>query len=318
MGRAGLLLLTHRVYAHGGNYPPFSPTASSRDPLGLENPTTSLTRSQEFFISGFHIILPPVAEALSIPSSSQTWPSSVFSLVTGACLLPIGRLCDMFGGYLTFNLGLLWFGVWALAAGFSTNYIMLVCFRALQGLGCAAFLPAGIMLLGKTYRPGPRKNLVFGVYGAFAPIGFFFGIMIGGVAGQFLTWRWYFWIGAIVIAAILAISLLTIPRDFRGANPSGVKMDWLGALTIVPGLVLVVFAITDSSSAPNGWASPQIIATLIIGVLLLCTAIYLQGWVCKNPLLPPDLFRPKYMKRMVLALFLVYGAFGVFLFYSSF
>lgn len=270
-------------------------------------------------MSGFHIVLPPIAEALDIPSTSQTWPSSVFALVTGSCLLPLGRLGDMYGGYLVFNCGLLWFGIWAMAAGFSRNYVMLVVFRALQGLGCAAFLPAGIMLMGKTYRPGPRKNFVFGVYGAFAPIGFFFGILIGGVAGQFLVWRWYFWIGASVVAVIAAMSLLTIPRDYRDTNPDGVvKMDWAGALTIVPGLVLVVFALTDSSSAPNGWASPRIIATLVVGVLLLCGAIYLQGWVCESPLLPPDLFRPKYMKPMVFSLFLVYGGFGIFLFYSSF
>lgn len=270
-------------------------------------------------MSGFHIVLPPLSEALSIPPASQTWPSSVFSLVAGSCLLPLGRLSDMYGGYLVFNCGLFWFGTWAMAAGFSSNYIMLVVFRALQGLGCAAFLPAGIMLLGKTYRPGPRKNLVFGIYGAFAPIGFFFGILIGGVAGQYLVWSWYFWIGAIVVAIIVAMSLVTIPQDYREANPGGVvKMDWAGALTIVPGLVLVVFALTDSSSAPKGWASPQIIVTLAVGVLFLCAAIYLQGWVCKNPLLPADLFRPKYMKPMVFSLFLVYGGFGIFLFYSSF
>ena len=156
------------------------------------------------------------------------------------------------------------------------------------------------------------------MYGAFAPIGFFLGILVGGVSGQYLTWPWYFWIGAMIVAVIVATSLVTIPRDYRGANPEGVKMDWPGALTIVPGLVLVIFAITDSSSAPNGWASPEIIATLVVGVLLLCLAVYLQGWICENPLLPVDLFRPKYMKMMVLSLFLVYGAFGIFLFYSSF
>ncbi|CRK31838.1 hypothetical protein BN1723_014568, partial [Verticillium longisporum] len=60
----------------------------------------------EFFISGFHIILPPLAVELDIPKASQTWPSSVFSLITGAFLLPFGRLGDMYGGYLVFNAGL--------------------------------------------------------------------------------------------------------------------------------------------------------------------------------------------------------------------
>ncbi|TQN64093.1 Drug resistance protein, partial [Colletotrichum shisoi] len=293
----------------------------------------------EYFVSGFHIILPPLASELDIPAASQTWPSSVFSLVTGAFLLPLGRLGDMYGGYLTFNAGLAWFFVWCLVAGFSNNYLMLIVCRALQGLGSAAYLPAGIMLLGKSYRPGPRKNLVFALYGAFAPVGFFFGILIGGVSGQFLSWRWYFWLGSIVLGIVAAVSFLTIPRDFRrrdggsGSSGSGIgsgeesdddkrcreiRMDWWGVATIVPGLLLVVYAVTDSSHAPDGWASPQIIVTLVLGVALLVAAWYVESRVAAQPLLPGDLFAPRSMKTLVAALFFAYGTFGLFLFYSSF
>ncbi|KAK6216998.1 major facilitator superfamily transporter [Colletotrichum tabaci] len=285
----------------------------------------------EYFVSGFHIILPPLASELDIPAASQTWPSSVFSLVTGAFLLPLGRLGDMYGGYLTFNAGLAWFFVWCLVAGFSNNYLMLIVCRALQGLGSAAYLPAGIMLLGKTYRPGPRKNLVFALYGAFAPVGFFFGILIGGVSGQFLSWRWYFWLGSIVLGIVAAVSFLTIPRDFRRRDGGGsgeesdddkrrreIRMDWWGVATIVPGLLLVVYAVTDSSHAPDGWASPQIIVTLVLGVALLVAAWYVESRVAAQPLLPGDLFAPRSMKTLVAALFFAYGTFGLFLFYSSF
>ncbi|KAF9880575.1 major facilitator superfamily transporter [Colletotrichum karsti] len=271
----------------------------------------------EYFVSGFHIILPPLAEELDIPAASQTWPSSVFSLVTGALLLPLGRLGDMYGGYYVFNIGLAWFFIWCLIAAFSNNYLMLIVCRALQGVGSAAYLPAGIMLLGKIYRPGPRKNLVFALYGAFAPIGFFFGILIGGVSGQFLNWRWYFWLGSIVLGIIAAVSFLTIPNDFRDKRQE-TSMDWWGVATIVPGLLLLVYAITDSSHAPQGWASPQIIVTLVLGVALLVAAWYVEAKVATNPLLPADLFTPKSMKTLSVALFFAYGTFGLFLFYSSF
>ena len=102
----------------------------------------------EYFISGFSIILPELAKALHVTPGAQTWIASVFTLVTGTFLLPFGRLADMFGGYLMFNVGLIWFLIWTLVAGFSQNYIMLILCRALQGLGSAAFLPSGIMLLG--------------------------------------------------------------------------------------------------------------------------------------------------------------------------
>ncbi|KAH8902995.1 MFS general substrate transporter [Coniochaeta sp. PMI_546] len=272
----------------------------------------------EFFISGFNIILPTVSDALDIPAGARTWPSSVFSLVTGSFLLPFGRLADMHGGYIVFVSGLVWFLAWCLISGFSQNYQMLIVTRALAGLGPAAFLPASIMLLGKTYRPGPRKNIVFGLYGAFAPLGFFFGIIIAGVAAEFMTWHWYFFLGTMVLAIVCATSFVTIPRDKGADSEQAVKMDYLGLATIVPGLLLVVFAITDGAHAPDGWRTSYIIVTFVLGDFLLATAVYVEGWVASQPLLPFDLFESRYMTRLIVSLFFAYGAFGVFLLYSSF
>lgn len=95
-------------------------------------------------------------------------------------------------------------------------------------------------------------------------------------------------------------------------------MDWLGVLTIVPGLILVVFAITDSSHAPKGWNTPYIYVTFVLGCLFLGGAIYVEGWIAKMPLLPFDLFNVKHMKPLVVALFFSYGVFGIYLFYASF
>lgn len=278
-------------------------------------PTNSL---QEFFISGFQIILPALTTALDIPLASRSWPASVFSLVTGAFILPFGRLADIHGGRIMFLGGLFWFTAWCLIAGFSQNYIMLILCRALAGLGPAAFLPSGIMLLGTVYRPGPRKNLVFSLYGAFAPVGFFSGIFFGGISGEALIWRWYFFFGTIFLAIVLVTSLFFIPQDRADGKATDVTMDWWGLVTIVPGLLLVVFAITDSSHAPRGWETPYILVTFILGVLCLCAAFYVQGWVAESPLLPFDLFAPKSMKPLVVGLFFSWGVYGVFLFYASF
>jgi MFS family permease len=262
--------------------------------------------------------MPVVALDLDIPPENRTWPTSVFSLITGAFLLPFGRLTDMYGGYAVFNAGLIWFMAWSVIAGFSNGGTMLTAARALQGLGASAFLPAGIMLLGSTYKPGPRQNLLFGLYSAFAPLGFFFGIMMGGLAGEYLSWRWYFWLGGIIMFVTSVSSLFVIGNDWANARASAIRMDWLGVVTIVPGLLLLTYAVTNSAHAPKGWASPEIYSTCVIGAAFLGLAFYLQGWVAKEPLLPFSLFAPKSMKPLVFSLFFSYGVFGVFLFYASF
>lgn len=81
--------------------------------------------------------------------------------MVSSVMLPFGRLADIYGGRTVYIAGLVWLTLWSIIAGFSKDQYMLDICRALQGLGPAAFMPSGMMLLGRTYRPGPRKNLVF-------------------------------------------------------------------------------------------------------------------------------------------------------------
>ncbi|CAI6307792.1 unnamed protein product [Periconia digitata] len=268
----------------------------------------------EFLISGFNVLLPVVIEELQIDPNKRTWPANVFALVAGALLLPFGRLADMYGGYVIFLFGLVWMAAWSLIGGFSINFIMLVMCRALQGIGAAAFLPAGIMLLGSVYRPGPRKNVVFSFYGACAPFGFFFGICLAGLSGQYLTWGWFFWIGAILLMVVVAGTVAFVPNDRK--NPKDTVMDWWGLASSFAALIFLVFSLTGSGQF--GWKSPQILTTLILGIVLLAVFIYIEAKVAFQPLLPLSLFSVKYMKLLVLCLFLSYGSFGIYLFYASF
>lgn len=277
-----------------------------------------VAHNQEYFVSGFNNLLPHITTALDIPPDSQTWPASVFSLVTGAVLLPAGRIADIYGPRLLFNIGLAWFVVWSFIAGWSVNYKMLIVCRALQGLGPSAFLPAGIMLIGSIYRPGPRKNLVFSLYGAFSPVGFYSGICVSGLTGHYLTWKWYFYVGCILVLVVLVVALATMPMIRLPAHESALQMDWWGCFTIVPGLLLLVFAITDGSHAPDGWRTPYVLVTFLLGVILLAAAFYIEGWIAAQPLLPFDVFKVKSMGPLLVALSFSYGVFGIYLFYASF
>lgn len=117
-------------------------------------------------------MLPTIAKELDIPADKSIWPAAAFSLAVAAFLLVFGRLGDMYGGYPIYVAGMAWLTVWSLICGFSTNMVMMNVCRAMQGLGPSAFLPASVMLMGSIYRPGPRKNMVFSIYGACAPLGF--------------------------------------------------------------------------------------------------------------------------------------------------
>jgi hypothetical protein len=57
--------------------------------------------------------------------------------------------------------------------------------------------------------------------------------------------------------------------------------------------------------------------TLILAVLSLAAAFYVEGWVAQQPLLPFDVFKIKYMKTFILGLLFSYGTLGIYLLYAT-
>ncbi|KAF2767981.1 MFS general substrate transporter [Teratosphaeria nubilosa] len=250
----------------------------------------------EYAVSGFIVLLPVVTEELNIPAASTTWSTSALSLVVSAFLLPFGRLADIYGGFSVYIGGCIRYAAWSLIAGFAHNELMLDFCRALQGLGPAAYLPASLTLLGSMYRPGPRKNVVFSIYGAMAAFGFFVGIFFAGIAGSYAGWRWYFYIGTILTCVTALIAYFTVAQDYQEHKDNGVKMD---------------------CHAPRGWSTPYIYITLIVGVLVLAAAFYVEGWIAEQPLLPFQVFKIKYVRPFILGLLFTYGTLGIYLLYGT-
>ncbi|PNP74218.1 hypothetical protein FNYG_12267 [Fusarium nygamai] len=245
----------------------------------------SISMSQfltEYFVSGFTVILPTLIRELDIPQAASVWPATAFSLVIASTLLVFGRLGDMWGGYPIFMWGLAWLLVWGVIAGFSINPLMLDLCRALQGLGAGTFLPTGVMLMGSLYRPGRER--------------------ISSL--PYMALQRY-------LAFLVAFSWQALLPSNKGA------MDYPGAITIVSGLTLVVFSILQSAHAPSGWRTPYIPICFGLGVLSLLTAVYIETHVATHPLLPASIFTTPSMSPLLLALFLLYGTWGIFSVYGT-
>ncbi|RMZ84144.1 hypothetical protein DV738_g530, partial [Chaetothyriales sp. CBS 135597] len=272
----------------------------------------------EYFIAGFTLLIPMLIKELNIPPATSIWPASAFSVSIASTLLIFGRLCDAFGGYPVYLAGNAWLLVWSIVAGFSVNPLMLIFSRAFQGLGAAAALPAGIQLMGSIYRPGPRKNIVFGLYGTCAVLGFFLGVIISGLVGQYLRWGWYFWLGAILAAVTILASIFSIPNDMSNHLHDRPAMDYLGSGLIISSLVLIIFSITESAHAPHGWTTPYIPTLFVVGMLLFLLTIYVEGWVAPSPILPVSIFTAhRAMLPLILALMFLYGTLGLFILYGT-
>ena len=104
-----------------------------------------------------------VGRSFGITDQSQlSWLIAGYSLTIGSFILISGRFGDMFGYKKLLIIGFSWFAVWSLVAGLAvySNHVLFVFARVLQGIGPAITLPNGLALLGATYAPGRRKDMV--------------------------------------------------------------------------------------------------------------------------------------------------------------
>lgn len=75
-----------------------------------------------------------VARALHITQPGlMAWPTAAYSLTLGSCILPAGRLGDMYGHKKLFLIGWVWFALASVVCGFSDvgGFEMLTGCRAL-------------------------------------------------------------------------------------------------------------------------------------------------------------------------------------------
>ena len=223
-----------------------------------------------------------------------TWASSAYSLTVGTFIFVSGRLGDVYGHRLVFIIGFAWFGLWSLLAGFSawSNPIFFDCCRAFQGIGPAFVLPNGIAILGRSYPPGRRKEMVFCLFGAVAPGGFILGAVFSTLLAQLVWWPWGYWIFAIACFMFSVLAFLAIPavahETPRKELSTWYRLDGPGAITGVSGLVLINFAWNQAAGV--GWSVPYTYILLIVGIFTMALFVWVERKAA-YPLLPRSAFK---------------------------
>ena len=219
-----------------------------------------------------------------------SWMPAAYSLTVGTFILPSGRLGDLFGHRRVFIIGYLWLALWSLIAGFSvySGVILFGIARAFQGIGPALLLPNAIAILGQTYPPGRRKDMVFSIFGSTAPGGFLIGALFSALFAQLAWWPWAYFTTAIVTACLAGASFLIIPSDsVAGATQPGIslfqRLDIFGTLTGVSGLVLINFAWNQGPII--GWPTIYVYILLIVGFLFILAFFFIETKVL-CPILP--------------------------------
>lgn len=252
-----------------------------------------------------NVALPSIANQMGATASGLQWIVDAYILVFAALLLTMGALGDRVGRKRVLQIGLVWFGIGSLAAGFARSTEMLIAARAFLGVGGAMVMPATLSIITATFRDAKERGKAIGVWSAVFGVGSTLGPLIGGLLVQRFSWHAVFFINLPVIAVALWGGWRFVAES---RDPEARPIDIPGVILSISGLFALVYGIIEAGS--TGWAGPHVWMTFVAaGVLLL--AFLVRQATAREPMLPLSFFRNPLFSvanfELVLGLFALFG-----------
>jgi predicted MFS family arabinose efflux permease len=166
-----------------------------------------------------------------------------------------------------------------------------------------------LSILTTTFTDPGQRGRAFGIYASIAIGGAAFGLILGGLLTQYLSWRWCLYVN-LPIAVVVALGVFaTVPKR---AGRSDVQLDIPGAVLGCAGLVALVFGLGEAGA--EGWSSARVVGPLGVAVVLLSLFVLVQSRV-SSPLLPLRILANRNRAGSFLTIILaVLGMYGTFLF----
>jgi len=238
-----------------------------------------------------NVALPTIERSLHLSVDGLEWVVSSYLLVLGGLLLVGGRIADVYGRRRMFLAGLVIFTLSSLTAGLAGSGGVLIAARAVQGLGAALVLPAGLAIIAATFTNPRERNAALGISGAIGALGLALGPAIGGIISQHLHWGWIFLINVPLGVITVAISIPFVAESrgtqaVAGARPA--RLDVPGLITSALALFTLTYALIEGGD--KGWTSPLIMGAFAVAAVAAGTFVTIESRSA-HPMVPLTIFR---------------------------
>jgi EmrB/QacA subfamily drug resistance transporter len=206
-------------------------------------------------------VLGLLATNLHTDQSTATWVLTSYLLAASVATPILGRVGDAYGKekMLLVSLGALAIG--SILAAVAPSIGVMIIARAIQGIG-GGIIPVSFGIIRDEF---PREEVAsaVGVLAALLALGGGVGLVLAGPIVDALSYRWLFWIPAIVVSFAFVMAFVFVPES--PVRTPG-KVSWGAAALLSMWLIALLVAVSE---APQwGWVSVRVVGLVLVAVVL--------------------------------------------------
>ena len=258
------------------------------------------------------IASPPAKGGIAASQSELEWAINSYTLVFAGLLFTFGVIGDRVGRKRVLMAGLILFGLGSLFSAYAHSPDQLVAARAVMGLGGAAVMPQTLSIIANVFEPGERARAI-GIWTSAVGIGVAIGPVLGGLLLTHFWWGSVFLINVPVTVAGAVAALILVPES---RNPAPGKIDYVGVLASVLGLVLLVYGIVQGGDGQS-WLSAGVLGPALGGLAVLALFAWYETRI-DHPSLDVRLFKNRSLSASVGSIALLFFGMGGVYFFTSF
>jgi len=233
-----------------------------------------------FMGSAINIALPSIGREFQMNAVLLGWVATAYILASATCLLPFGRLADIYGRKRTLTSGIFIFTLASLILAFAPSTTVLIALRTVQGIGGAMIFTTGIAILTSVFPAGERGKAL-GINAAATYLGLSLGPVLGGLLTQHFGWQSIFLVVVPLGATIIALIFTKLRGEWAEAR--GEKFDLTGSVIYGLALTGIIYGFSLLPAKLGIWL-------IILGASGIFAFINREAKV-DSPLLDTNLFR---------------------------
>lgn len=230
----------------------------------------------------------------------MNWVFSIF-LLTNAIATPIyGKLADSIGRKPMFIGGITIFIFGSVMSGLSHSMLVLIIWRAVQGIGAGSILPISNTIIADIY-PLEKRAQVLGLNSSAWGIASVIAPLLGGFIVDQLSWHWIFFINLPIGLIVMILVQLYFHEEKRQTKS---KMDVGGTCWLTIMLLAIMYAFQLVGQSPINW---KIVASCFLVTVIAAIMFIRRERVAEDPLIPMELFDNRTFVVQNIVVFLVSG-----------